>query len=290
MGIVITLLLIFVAVVLFAYYLKIQSENKALINRKVESQIETLDKKPEFIEPPQDRPTANQNQEDSPHESTCYTFFVDSPRIQDITYVGMPVNLWIPHEKNPDKVFIYHRNGPYGPLGFVPSKYSDIVVSHLEDALDYEAKIVELTDNTCKIVCILYSKEGTKRRNEEYKVSLKKELIKSYKPKTPIKLMIAAKKKGVKVGDKLKIEFKDLDSYIQDVTTKSSLCPWQIRFLDQAGQPIGILDNDKSRIQRILKAHFNSYLLDIEVLDVHQERSTAWKGYPLQLVITPYIK
>lgn len=242
-------------------------------------------KKPDFIEPPQDVIPANQNQEDS-NKTDCLTFFIDGPHIREGTQVGTSVKLWIP-KVNPDKVYIYHRDGPDGCLGIVPSKYSDIIVSHLVDALDYYAEIEELTDNTCKIKCRLISKEETEHRKAEKRASLRNELTKPYNSKKPIMLMLATKKKkAVKVGDKLIIEFEDLDSYVQDVIPQS--CQWHIKFLNQAGDTMGILDNDKSTIQKILKAHFNSYLLDVGVLDIAKERSNAWKGYPVKLVITPY--
>lgn len=237
------------------------------------------------IEPPQDVITVNDYQEDSDFQrflkaGSGFIFSVDGP--QDDTYVGMSVNLWIPKVKNPDFVYIYPRNGP-GRLGVVPSTYFDIIADHLLDAMDYDARIVERTYNTCKIKCRLISKEETERRKEEYKASLKKELTKPYNPKKPIMLMIAAtKKKAVNVGDKLIIEFEDLDSY------GPYPCQWHIKFLNQTGDTIGIFADDRSTIQRILKAHFNLYLFDIEVLEIANERSSAWKGYLTKLVIKPF--
>lgn len=211
-----------------------------------------------------------------------FIFSVDKPRIQDITYIGMSVNLWIPQGKNPEEAYIFHRNGPYGPIGIVPPKYSDIIISHLLSAMNYDARIVELTYNTCKIKCKLFSREEDERRKEQHKASLKEELTKPYKPKKPIMLTIAVKKtKGIKVGDRLIIEFEDSHSYGGPYSY-----PYQVNFLNQAGHRIGVLDNNKSTIQRLLKAYFNSYHLDVEVSDVGGQR--IWKGYPVELVITPH--
>lgn len=249
--------------------------------------IEAMSSGDDEIKLPQDVITVNNNQEDPDFQRFLKTdgfiFSVDGPSIQDITYIGMSVNLWIPKVKNPDKVYIYHRNGPYGPLGIVPSTYSDLIADHLLDAMDYDARIVELTYNTCKIKCRLISREEAERRKEEDKASLKKELTKPYNPKKPIMLMIVTKKKkAVKVGDKLIIEFEDLDSY------GPYPCQWHIKFLNQAGDTIGFFSENRSTIQRVLKAHFNSYPLDIEVLEISKERSSAWKGYPTKLVIKPF--
>ena len=256
-------------------------------------------KKPKLITSPQNIIPANQNQEVI-NETVGFTFRVDKLQtdFKEFSRVGEFVNLWIPEIDYPDKVYIYHRDGPGGCLGFVPSKYSDIIISHLEDGLEFYAEVVELTDKTCKINCRLISKEETKHKIEGDKASLKHELTKTYNPKKPITLTLTTdKKNAVKAGDKLIIEFNDLDSYLQDVSAKRGpdSCQWHIKFLDQTGKTIGILDHDKSTIQKILKAHFNSYLFDIEVsdtfthLDYSEEKERSnWKGYPIKLVITPY--
>ncbi len=228
----------------------------------------------------------NENQQDPDFQRFLQAdgliFFVDNFSIQDTTRTGMSVKLWIPKVKDPDTVYIYDRSAPYGPFGIVPSKYSDIVASHLLSAMNYDARIVKLTYNTCKIKCKLFSREEDERRKEEHKASLKEELTKSYKPKKPIMLTIAVeKKKGIRVGDKLTIEFEDSHSYGGPYSY-----PYQVKFLNQAGHTIGILDNNKSIIQRLLKAHFNSFVFDVEVVDIAKD--IAWKGYPTKLVITPY--
>ncbi|MCK4829591.1 hypothetical protein KA005_78430 [bacterium] len=177
-------------------------------------------KKPDYIEPPQDVIPANQNQENS-NKTNCFTFFVDGLQIEfkEFSQVGESVKLWIPKINNPDKVYIYHRNGPGGCLGIVNPKHSNIIISHLKNALDYTAIIEELTENECKIKCRLISKEETKYKIEEDKASLKHELTKVYNPRKPITLMLTTdKKNAAKAGDKLIIEFNDLDSYLQDVS------------------------------------------------------------------------
>ena len=192
----------------------------------------------------------------------------------------MPVNLWIPNKKNPEDVYIYHRNGPARPIGIVPFKYSDTIISHLQSSMNYDARIIELTYTSCKIKCKLFTKEEDERRREQHKASLKKELTKLYKPKIPIKLTISVKKKkGIKVDNKLTIEFEDSQSY-----SGPNSYPYQVKFLNQSGDTIGILDNNKSIIQRLLKAYYNSYNFDVKVLGIGGER--IWKGYPLELIIT----
>lgn len=242
---------------------------------------------------------ANQSQEVI-NESQDINFFIESFKIEESTQVGMPVNLWIPKDNNPNKVYIYPRSGPGGYLGTVPSKYFSIIASHLVDGLDYKAEIEDLTDNSCKIKCRLISKVEAENRKEEGKESLRKELTQAYNPKRPITLTLPrAKNNAVKAGDKLVVKFDDLDSYLEDVSTKRGpySCQWSIKFFDQTGESVGVLENNKSTIQKILKAHFNSYNFDIEVSDTfhhldysaEKERS-GWKGYPTKIIITPYKK
>lgn len=98
-------------------------------------------KKPNCIEPHQNDVPANQNKEVS--NAIVLSFFVDGLQLEfkEFSRIGESVKLWIPKTNNPDKVYIYHRDGPGGCLGIVPSEYSDIVMSHLEDGLDYDAII-----------------------------------------------------------------------------------------------------------------------------------------------------
>jgi len=124
-------------------------------------------KKPKLRTSPQNIIPANQNQEVI-NETVGFTFRVDKLQtdFKEFSRVGEFVNLWIPKIDYPDKVYIYHRDGPGGCLGFVPSKYSNAIISHLEDGLEFYAEVVELTDKTCKINCRLISKEETEHRKE----------------------------------------------------------------------------------------------------------------------------
>jgi len=109
-------------------------------------------------------------------------------------------------------------------------------------------------------------------------------LTKTYNPKKPVTVVFAMKKKrSVKVGDKLKIEFDDLDSHVQG--------QGNIKFINQAGDVVGIYDFDTmDKKKRIIKAHFSSFLFNIEILDIEKERNKFWKGYRTKLIITPYKK
>jgi len=250
--------------------------------------IEAMNRDDNEIELSQGAITVNKKQEDPDFQNFLKTdgfiFSVDGARIQEDTHVSMPVKLWIPKIKNPDKVYIYHWDGPGGCIGLVPETYSDAIVDHLMDAMDYDARIVERSYNTCKIKCRLISKEETELKKEKKREYLRIELTKPYNPKKPVTVVFAMKKKrSVKVGDKLKIEFDDLDSHVQG--------QGNIKFINQAGDVVGIYDFDTmDKKKRIIKAHFSSFLFNIEILDIEKERNKFWKGYRTKLIITPYKK
>lgn len=241
----------------------------------------SLDLPSDFIESFNSVASANLN-ENAPSEPNAIIFNVERPHIRDFNEVGANVKLWMPKD-DPEDVYIFHRDGPDGRIGTVPYKYADIIISHILDGLEYKAEIIELGINKCKIKCRLISKEETELRKAKEREVLRTELTKPYNPKKPITLVFAMRKKrSAKIGDKLNIEFDDLDSYVQG--------QWNIKFLNQVGDIVGILRHDVSIMQRLIKAHFNSFLFDVEVLDIEKERNRAWGGYLTKLTITTYKK
>lgn len=223
----------------------------------------------------------NRNDEE-PSEPNTIMFNVERPHIRDFNEVGANVNLWIPKEA-PVDVYIFHRDGPDGKIGTIPLKYSHKIMSHILAGLEYEAKIIELGNNLCKIKCKLLSREETEIKKAKKAESLRNELTKPYKPKKPIEMtFFLYKKRSAKVGDKLIMEFDELDSYVNDLSHGN------IRFLNKTGDVVGTFDGYVNIMQRLLKAHFNSYLFDIEILDIAKERNRYGGGYLTKIVVTPY--
>jgi hypothetical protein len=117
-------------------------------------------------------------------ETAELTFYVDGLQraFKELSRVGEFVNLYIPRIDYPDEVYIYHKNGPGGCLGLVPSEYSYAIISHKKKGLESYAKIVELTDKTCKINCRLVSKnEKEIVRETEKAIAKAKDLEKTNK-------------------------------------------------------------------------------------------------------------
>jgi len=98
-------------------------------------------------------------------------FFVDKlqNKFKEFSHVGESVQLWIPKIDYPEKIYIYHRNGPGGCLGIVPPQFFDMIISHLKKGLDSVAYIEEFTKNGCKILCGLISEEETEQNKEAEK-------------------------------------------------------------------------------------------------------------------------
>jgi len=242
----------------------------------------SLDLPSDFIEPFSSVASANRN-EDVPIEPNTIIFNVERPHIRDFNEVGANVKLWTPKD-DPENVYIFHRDGPDGRIGTVPYKYAGIIISHILSGLECKAEIIELGINKCKIRCRLISKEETELRKAKEKEVLRTELTKAYNPKKPITLVfIMKKKRSAQVGDKLNIEFDELDSYVQG--------QWNMRFLNQVGDVVeGFYYDSTDKMRRLIKAHFNSFLFDVEVLDIEKERNRALGGYPAKLIITTYKK
>jgi hypothetical protein len=146
--------------------------------------------------------------------------------------------------------------------------------------MEYKTEIMELKKNICKIKCYLFSKEESEFHKVQEKEAIRKELTKEYSPQKPIVLFINAKDiTRVKEGGKLRIEFNDIDKYIL-----SSF--WQITFVDKEGIIVGIKSDEISIMKRILKAHFNSYLFDVEVISKRKQRNLY--SFPIKLLLKPY--
>lgn len=232
----------------------------------------SLDLPLDFIESLNSIDSSNLN-EAVPSDPNTIIFNVERPHIRDFNEIDVSVKLWIPKE-DPEDVFIFHRDGPDGRIGIVPYKYKDIIMSHILAGLEYDARTIELGFNKCKIKCRLISKDETEG-------AIRTELTKPYNPKKPFTLFFTLKKKSsAKKGDKLRIEFDELDSYLNG--------KWNLKFINQSGEIVGSGSDDKNTIRKILKAHFNSFLFDVEVLDIEKERDSYRKGYLTKLVITPY--
>lgn len=243
-----------------------------------------LDLPHNFIEDFEEAVSANRPK-DNGNRPESFSFYVDKTKSEELVecQVGDYVNFWSPNNE-PDKVHIFRRGsvGGTGRIGFVPSKYSYIISSHIGKRLEYETEITDLASKRCKIKCRLISKEETEAKKNKEKENLRRDLTKKYSPKKPITFFINADSiKKIKVGDKLQIKFESFDYYIDQPYE------WRIKLLDSMGNVVGIKKDEKSTIlKRILKAHFNSYLFQVDVISTTEKHECY--DSPVKVTVKPY--
>jgi hypothetical protein len=228
------------------------------------------------------------NQEVDNVNTNNISFNVDEPSFDELAKckIGEYVNLWTPPD-NPGKVFIYRRGslGGTGKIGFVPKKYSHLISSHLTQSLPYGTAIIELNHNSCKIAYRLISEEELipdeemENADKVRRENLRAELIKPYNPKKPIELDIpVARDIDISEGDKLEIIFDDLDTYVQNQYE------WRLQFVDRKGNTF-LRQISKNKGKRLLKAHFNAYSFDVEVISVPKIHTSL---NPVKILVKPY--
>lgn len=181
--------------------------------------------------------------------------------------IGDNVNLWDADEAK--KIFIYRQGTELGEgkIGVCPDAFYEVISA----APGCEASIASIYEGGCKIVCKFLSKVEMDKREEQIKAieekkrqerrqQLLEELEKKYSPKNSIKAIFHIKRNNsLMEGDQLYLDIKDKEHYL--------LNPFQMQMnlLNQKKKKIGEI-NTASIIIRILKAHFNGYQFDINVL------------------------
>jgi len=216
-------------------------------------------------------------------ETDTFVFELDKVEAAELSQcrIGDPVNLWV-RKDDPSKIYVFRRGsvGGTGRIGFIPSQYSQLIASHIDRGMKCETEIVGLGGRKCEIKYRLISKEETESRILQQAEALRHELTKKYSPTKPIELVLNVESDAMpRNGDKLGVVFDELDKYVR------SPHEWQIRFVDQNGNTVGVKSDEKGVMQRILKAHFNSFLFDIEVLSTKEKHN--WYANPIRLVLKP---
>jgi hypothetical protein len=181
--------------------------------------------------------------------------------------VGDEVNLWVADQTK--QIFIYRQGADFGEgkIGICP----DAVFRVISAAPGCEASIASIYEGGCKIICKLLSKAEMDKREEQMKAveekkvqekqqKLREELEKKYSPKNSIKAIFNINRnKNLMKGDKLYLDIKDKEYYLLNP------CQLHMDLLDQKKKKIGEI-NIADIIIRILKAHYNGYQLDINVV------------------------
>jgi hypothetical protein len=229
--------------------------------------------------------TETQTQIGNTDNSTNAYFWIENPVLGELAecHVGDYVKFWIPKD-DPDRIFIYRKGsvGGTGKLGFVPFRHAQIISQHLSKGLVCETEILSVENNKCQIRYRLVSKDETEEKKEVSREKLRAELTEKYTPQKPLKVTIdSTNTQFLKIGEKLRIEFSDLNYYVKNPQS------WNFILLTQTGLSIGPKSINASSMKKLLKAHFNGYSFNIEVLTISQ-KINEYCNSPVELLVTPY--
>ena len=181
--------------------------------------------------------------------------------------VGDEVNLWVADQTK--QIFIYRQGTDFGEgkIGICPDGFFGVISA----ALGCEASIASIYEGGCKIVCRLLSKAEMDEREKQMKAleekrvqekrqKLIEELEKKYSPKNSIKAIFNINRnKNLMKGDKVYRDIKDKEHYLLNP------CQLHMDLLNQKKKKIGQIST-ANIIIRILKAHYNGYQFDINVV------------------------
>ncbi len=197
--------------------------------------------------------------------------------------IGDYVSLWTNTEV--ENVFIYSPtslNGS-GNIGFVPLKYKNTIKKHLLGmnhygmsgpcTNNYDATIIELSNNSCTIEVLFYSPEEHKKRIDNlilrYRNDLDEKLSAKYQLKKPIELSFTLINPDVKHLNDLSLNVFDKEHYLSD--------PYilQIQLLSN-NKLIGELTrSERDKILRIIKSKYNNQKLKVSTIRKKKDKITV---------------
>jgi hypothetical protein len=232
-----------------------------------------LDLPTEFVEPPSNS-TSITNDSEQTVETDIISFYVEKTSAEELAQcqIGDYVNLWVPKDAS-HKVYVFRRGsiGGTGRIGYVESKHSRIIATHLSKGLKYETEIVEINAAKllCKIKCRLISQEETKAKQAaEAEVAasrLRTELQKRYTPKSPLLISVELPKNHkLKEGQELYLEKQPLEYYIQNALKL------HINFVDKKGIVVAQKTNEPQLIRSILRAFFSQCAMKFQITSIEK--------------------
>jgi hypothetical protein len=233
----------------------------------------TLDMPNELIEPLNNIATNRYNSEQT-IETDTFSFDVEKSSQEELAkcHIGDYVNFWVPKDDT-SKVFIFRRGsiGGTGKIGYIPTKYSGIVITHLSKGLEFETEIVEVNidKSVCKIKCRLISKEETsakQARETESAVSrLRAELQKRYTPKQSLLIRVQLPKNHkFEEGQEFYLDKQPLEYYVQNALSL------HINFVDKNGIIVAQKTNEPQLMRSILRAYFSQIAMNFQISSIEK--------------------
>lgn len=189
---------------------------------------------------------------------------------------GDYVNFWTKPEM--DNVLIYSPNstGGSGQLGIVPSKYAQVIKTHILGKKDfgfsgpstnnYEASIIDLSDSSCTIRIKLYSAKEYEQiiqdKVQSDKDATKTELEKKYKMNKPVEIKFDLKRTDLTDFRKIKLKIFEKEFYIEN--------PYEYKLQlieEETSKIIAETFSQREKVFRVVKAHYNGQILCITKIE-----------------------
>ncbi len=207
----------------------------------------------------------------NPEISDVFVFDVGNqdPRELNQCIVGDFVKFW--YDSELERIRIYRRGTIGGPgrIGDVPYEYYGIIYDHLQQKLEFETEILDIT--TGSIRCRLVPKEETDANwSKMVKANsdrLATEVTKKYKrkPKDGFEIRVTLPKNhSLNEGDILYIKKQPLTHYIQNAK------PFNINLVNEKDEIVGSYGSFFDLCIRMLRAFYNGYTVKIKLTSVRK--------------------
>jgi len=167
------------------------------------------------------------------------------------------------------RYYIYRPGNPDvgGKVSIVPDKYTDMI-SAAKDAGNIVNATFSKINNKGKIKIEIYSKEASEswlKRQNDY---VSERLSEKYSPKKSIICSIYLNADHrLRCGDSIFLRDKPVEYYANAACSGGIV----LNFYDNNGREIGRLNNFIGIQERILRAKYNGYVLDIKILNINEQ-------------------
>jgi hypothetical protein len=174
-------------------------------------------------------------------------------------HINDRVKLWMPPD-DADKIFLYLGNWR---LAFIAGKYFELVASHLNKKLPYDANVTELAAGRCRIKCKLISQEEAAILQKQERQKFEVEMTKKYTPKKGFEFSIELPKRHkLQEGQLLFLDKEPIEN------SSESPGEFGLKFVDEKNNVVAHKRWEKEKIKRILKARNSGYQLVIKIQSI----------------------
>jgi len=176
-------------------------------------------------------------------------------------HINDRVKLWMSPD-DADKIFLYMGNWR---LAIIAGKYFELVASHLNKKLPYEANVTELAAGRCRIKCKLISQEEAVILQKQEKQKFEVEMTKKYTPKKGFEFSIELPKRHkLQEGQLLFLDKEPIEN------SSENPVEFGLKFINEKNNVVAHKRWEKEKIKRILKARNSGYQLVIKIQSIER--------------------